>query len=157
MTMRSRPIEKVHQRYAPADRLDDSRVSARHRLAATLVAALVGAHEDFVYWRVARGLARFVGQQVLLRDISDVLTLRVLGVEVVKRLILRGTHLGRDRPPPFLRIGEGRIDIVDHAAKGIDAVLDDLADGEFRGARLHRTQTGCSIGTGSPAAPRLSI
>ena len=68
-----------------------------------------------------------VGQQVLLGDISDVFALRVLGEQMVKRLVLARAHLGRDRLPPFLGVVELWIDVEHHAAERIEAVLDHLA------------------------------
>jgi hypothetical protein len=68
-----------------------------------------------------------VGQQVLLGDISDVFALRVLGEQMVERLVLARAHLGRDRLPPFLGVVEYRIDVEHHAAERIEAVLDHLA------------------------------
>ena len=90
--------------------------------------------EQLVDLGMAHRLAGIVGQQILLRDVGDILRFFVLGEQVVERLVLRRPHLGGNGEVPFLRVREDRIDVVDHAAKGIEAVLDDLADGESGGA-----------------------
>lgn len=97
-----------------------------------LVGAGVGADEDFVDLRMAHRIAGCVGQQVLLRDVGDVFGFRVFREQVIERLVLARPDFLRDREPPFLGIGEHRIDVVDHAAKRVAAVLDHLADPEFR-------------------------
>ena len=100
------------------------------------------AHEHFVdLWIAAHRFARFVGQQVLLRDIGDILRFGVFREQMVERLVFRGPHLGGDLLPPFFRIGEDRIDIVNDAAKRINAVFDNLANAEFSNARFHRSLT----------------
>jgi hypothetical protein len=72
---------------------------------------------------------------------------------MVERLILGGTHLGRDLPPPFFRIGEDGIDIVDDAAKRVDAVFHHLANAEFSNPRFHRfSYAFCNAGWLLPAA-----
>ena len=81
-----------------------------------------------------RVLHRFAGkvrQQVLLRDIGNVVAGLVLGEEMVERLILAGPQFLRDRKPPLLGVGENRIDVEDHPPERVDAMLDDLADREF--------------------------
>jgi len=82
-------------------------------------------------------LARLVGQQVLFRNVGDVFGFRVLGQQVIKRLILVRTHFLRDRQPPFLGIVEYRINIVNHATEREYPVADDLADLKFGGSRLY--------------------
>jgi hypothetical protein len=78
-----------------------------------------------------------VRHQILLGDVGDVLAVRVLGVEVIERLFLGGTHLGGDRAPPFLGVGEDRIDVEDHSAERVNPVFDDLANPEFGDATPH--------------------
>jgi hypothetical protein len=58
---------------------------------------------------VAHRLSGFVRYQILLGDVSDVLAVGVLGVEVIEGLLFDRTDLGGNRTPPFLGVGEGRI------------------------------------------------
>ena len=81
-------------------------------------------------------LARLVRKQVLLGDIGDVFGFRVLGEQMVERLVLARPHLGRDRLVPFLGIVELRIDIEDRAAERKQPVPDDLSDLELTAGRL---------------------
>ena len=46
----------------------------------------------------------------------------------------------RGSTPPFLGVGEHRIDVEDHPAKRVDPVFDDLADREFGRAAPHRLE-----------------
>ena len=72
-------------------------------------------------WRI--GSAGRVRQQILLRDIGDVFGFRVLGEQMIERLILVRAQISRDRQPPFLGVVEDRIDVEDDAAERKDAVL----------------------------------
>ena len=85
---------------------------------------------------MAQRLARRVGQQILLRDVGDVFGFRVLGEQVIERLVLVRPHFGGDRLPPFLGIVEHRIDVEHDAAERKQPVLDHLADPEFCDADL---------------------
>src|ERR1700740_328002 len=76
------------------------------------------------------------GRRVLLGDGGDVLGLRVLGEQVIERLVLARTPVGRNRLVPFVGVVEFRIDVEDHAAKRIEPVADDLTDLELGDARL---------------------
>ena len=93
--------------------------------------AVVRPNESLVDLRMAHRVARSVGDEVLFRDIGDVFGFGVFGEEMVERLILARTNLFRDRQPPFLRVGKHGVDVVDHAAKRIAAVPDDLTDREL--------------------------
>src|SRR5688572_9384874 len=75
-------------------------------------------------------LAERVGQQILLADIGDVPRFRILGEQVVERLVLRRPDVLGDRLVPFLAVGEDRVDVEDHAAKVEQPVTHDLADRE---------------------------
>src|SRR5712691_5685311 len=81
-------------------------------------------------------LAAGVEQKVLLRDVSDVGALRVLGEQVVERLVLVRPHFGGDRLVPFLGIVEFRVDIEHDAAEREDAVAHHRPDREFGDAHL---------------------
>src|SRR4051812_10223017 len=54
--------------------------------------------------RMPDRLAGIVGQKVLLRNIGDVFGLRVLGEQVIERLVLVRANVLRDRKPPFLGV-----------------------------------------------------
>src|SRR3546814_3782486 len=79
---------------------------------------------------------RRIGQQVLLRDIGDIGGLRILGQQVIERLVLRRPQVGRNRLPPLLGVVEHRIDVIDDAAERKQAMPDDIADTEFSLAAL---------------------
>ena len=66
------------------------------------------------------------GKQVLLRDVGDVLRLRVLGEQMVVGLLLVRPDLLGDRQPPLLGVVELGIDVEDDAAERIEAVAHDL-------------------------------
>ncbi len=93
--------------------------------------AVVRPNESLVDLRMAHRVARSVGDEVLFRDIGDIFGFGVFGEEMVERLILARPNLFRDRQPPFLRVGKHRVDVVDHTAKWIAAVPDDLTDREL--------------------------
>jgi invasion protein IalB len=95
------------------------------------IAALVVARESFGDLRMPHRLARRVGQQVLLRDVRDVLGFRVLRIEVVERLILARPRLRRDRQPPLLGVVELRVDVEDHAAERKETMLHNFAELEL--------------------------
>ncbi len=87
--------------------------------------------------RVLDRLAARIGQEVLLGYIGHIGAVLVLGEEVVKRLILARPDFRGNGVPPFLGIGEFRVDVEDHAAKRKDAVPDNGADRKFRYAFVH--------------------
>jgi hypothetical protein len=87
--------------------------------------------------RVVDGLAGFVKHKVLLRDVSDVITLIILGEKVVKGLVLGGAAVLGDGIIPFLRVGKDRVHIKDHTAKRVFAVPDNLAKVVFRNGLQH--------------------
>ena len=93
--------------------------------------AVVRPNESLVDLRMAHRVAGSVGDEVLFRDIGDIFGFGVFGEEMVERLILVRPNLFRDRQPPFLRVGKHGVDVVDHAAKWIAAVPDDLTDREL--------------------------
>jgi hypothetical protein len=95
------------------------------------VMAVLDPDEDLVHLGMRYRFARIVGEQILLRDIRNIGALRVFGEQVVKWLILARPHVLRDRQPPFLGIGELRVDIEDYAPEWIEAVPNDLADSKF--------------------------
>ena len=65
--------------------------------------------------------------------IGDVFGLGVFGEQVIKRLVLRGSHLRRNRQPPFLGVAESGVDVEDDASERIEPVPNHLADLEFGG------------------------
>ena len=86
---------------------------------------------------MADRFARFVGQQVLLRHIGDVIALVVLGQQVIEGLLLRWTRLFGDGVIPFLGIGKARIDIEDHTPERVLPMPDHLSDVIFRPRGKH--------------------
>src|SRR5258705_3862609 len=85
---------------------------------------------------MAQRLAGAVRKQVLLRHIRDVFGFRVLGVEMIERLVLARPPFSRDRLVPFLGIGEDRIDIENDATERVEPVADDLANRVLGGVGL---------------------
>ena len=80
-------------------------------------------------------IERLVGAvelEITLAHIGDVARFRILREEVVEGLILARPHLGGDRLIPLVTVGEHRIDIEDHTAKGEQPMANDIADGETR-------------------------
>src|SRR5581483_3558967 len=88
--------------------------------------------EKFRDLRMPERLVRLVGKQVLLRDVGDIFAVGVFGEQVVEGLVLLRPDFLGDRQPPFLGIGEYRVDVEDHAAERKEAVPDDVADAELR-------------------------
>src|SRR6476619_199663 len=122
------------------------RMRRQNRSMRTAMAALIGtarpveAAEIIADLGMAHRLARIIDKEILLRNIGDIFCLLIFGEEMVKRLVLGRPDFLRDRQPPFFRVGEGRIDIENDAAKGKQAVLDHLPDTEFcRAVNVHYT------------------
>ena len=86
-------------------------------LALRLVAAVRLLVEHVLDLWMADRVAGIVFQQVLFRDIGDVFGLRILGQQVVKRLVLAWPDLGGNGLIPFFRVGELRVDVEDDAAE----------------------------------------
>jgi hypothetical protein len=91
-------------------------------------------------------LPGFVRHEILLGNVGDVLAVLILRVEMIERLFLGGAHLGGYRSPPFLGVGEDRIDIEDHPTEWVEPVFDDLSNPEFRVASLHSLRSPCPNG-----------
>src|SRR5690242_19450953 len=85
--------------------------------------------------RMAERFVRLVRKQVLLRHVSDVFAIRILGEKVVVGLVFGRPDFLGDRQPPFFCIVEHRVDVEDHPAKRENAVLDDLPDSELGESR----------------------
>src|ERR1700704_283187 len=110
--------------------------SVQRRIARAVAARFV-LHENLRDLRVPDRLARIVRQQILLGDVGNVFRFRILGEQMIKRLILVRPILLGDRQPPFLGIVEFRIDIEDHAPERKDPVTDDLSDLKFGGPSFY--------------------
>src|ERR1700676_4294923 len=82
-------------------------------------------------------LAGIVRQQVLFGNIGDVFRFRILGEQMIERLILVRTDILGARQPPFLGIVEFLIAIEDHAPERKDPVGDNLSDLKFGGPRFY--------------------
>jgi hypothetical protein len=61
----------------------------------------------------------------------------ILGQQVVERLVLARPVLLGDRQPPLLGVGEGGVDIEDHAAERVHPMPHDLAERELCLDLLH--------------------
>src|SRR5665213_100739 len=85
--------------------------------------------------------ARIVGQQVLLGNIGDIFRFRVLGEQMIKRLVLVRTDVLGDRQPPFLGIVKFRIDVENHAPERKHPVADDLPDLKLGGTRFYHVSS----------------
>src|SRR5262249_57903399 len=77
---------------------------------------------------MAHRLAGRVGEQVLLRYVGNVFGLRILCEQMIERLVLARTPIGRNRLVPLVGVVELRIDVEDHAAERVEPVAHDLAD-----------------------------
>ena len=86
---------------------------------------------------MANGFARLVGKQVLLRDIGDIFRVFVFGEQVIEGLILARPVFSRDGLPPFLSIGEFRVDVENHPPERVFPVAHDLSQTEFRQLLFH--------------------
>ncbi len=87
--------------------------------------------EELRHLRVRHRLAGIVGQQVLFGHVGDIGRLRILGQQMVERLVTARPDLFGDRGQPLLGVGEHRVDVEDDAAERVDPVLHHLADGEL--------------------------
>jgi len=97
-------------RYVPADRIS--------------IKALV-------HHRVSDRVCAVIWQQVLFRDVSNVLGFFVLCVEVIKRLVFVWPDVLGDGVVPFVGIGKDRIYVKDNPSERIHSMLDGLSDGEL--------------------------
>ena len=102
-----------------------------------LVAAVIGLIEQKLDLRVIDRFAGLIGREVLLGHVSHVMAVLVLSEQMVERLFPVGTDRLGDRGQPFLRVGEFRIDVEDHAPERKDPVPDHLADSEFGESGVH--------------------
>src|ERR1044072_4514582 len=109
---------------------DSVALTSVQRLLARAVASVLVARDLFLDLRMAPGLARLVGKQVLLRHVGDVFAFGVLGEQMVERLILARADLGGNRVVPFLGVGELRVDVENDAAKRKQAMLHHRSDRE---------------------------
>src|SRR5919204_395187 len=98
-------------------------------------------HEDLGDIRMADRLAGGVRQQVLLGDVGDVFSLRILREQMIERLILARADLRRNRLIPFFSVVEFRVDVEHHTSKRIDAVTHHLTDLELGAAGLAHART----------------
>jgi hypothetical protein len=109
--------------------------SVQQRIAGT-VAPLVITVENFGDLGMTERLAGIVRQKILLGDVGHVFGFSVLREQMIIGLILVRTNIRRNRLIPFLGVAKERVDIEYYAAKRIDAMPDDLADGILGTANL---------------------
>jgi hypothetical protein len=88
--------------------------------------------EYTLYRRMANRPMLHIWQQILLTYISNVAVVRILGEQMIKRLIFGGAHTFRDRLIPFIAIGKYRVHIKNNTAKIKDAVTYHVANSELR-------------------------
>lgn len=81
--------------------------------------------------RVPHRLSRFIGKQILFRDIRDIFGFRILREQVVEWLVFAGPDLFRNGLPPFFRIREYGIDIKNHTPERKQPVAYHLPNSEF--------------------------
>ena len=110
-------------------------------LAARAIAAGVVGGETFVQFGMAYRFTGRIGDQILLRHIRDIFRLRILGEQMIKRLVLGRANVFGDRLIPFVGVAEGRVDVEHDAAERKDAVAYDLADAVLRLTVLHGDRT----------------
>jgi hypothetical protein len=106
-------------------------------LGPTAILTVLERLEQYRSLRMANGLARVVRKQVLLGNIGDIRTLLVFCEEMIKWLVFTGPDVFGYGPPPFLSVGELRVDIENDAAKGEDPMLDDLTYAESGDGQVH--------------------
>ena len=95
-----------------------------------LIAAIGEILEQLIHrWMVNRAAFRVV-RQVLLADIGDIAVFAVFSEQVVIGLLAVGLHFLGDRIVPFLAVGKDRVDVENNAAKIIELVPHDIANGE---------------------------
>src|SRR5262245_53993786 len=99
-----------------------------HQLCARPILPLLVLLEHLGDLRVAQGFTRLVRHQILLRNVGNILSLCVLGEQVIERLIFPWSHLRGYRLIPFLRIGEFRVDVEHDSSKRKQAMSHHLAD-----------------------------
>src|ERR1700736_643405 len=107
------------------------------RWIAWAIAARFVLDENLGDLRVPDWLGGIGRRQTLLRDVLNEIRFRILGEQMIERLILLRPDLLGDRQPPFLGIVEDRIDIEDHAPERKDPVTDDLPDLKLGGPRFY--------------------
>ena len=104
--------------------------------AAEEVTALVEAVEEAVDGRVVDLAAVLVGDEVLLANVRDVARLRILGEQVIERLVPGRAQVLGDRLIPFLAVGEFRVNVEDDAAEIEQAVANHVANAVVQMAEL---------------------
>ena len=82
-------------------------------------------------------LAGIIGHEILLGHIGDVITLIVLGQQMIVRLVLLGAVFFGNRLVPFFGIGEFWIDVKNHATKRMLLVADNLTEVIFCARTYH--------------------
>jgi hypothetical protein len=92
------------------------------------IKAITQLAKHLLYLRMFDGLVGRVRKEILLRHVSDVVTVGIFGEEMIEGLVLAWTQLFRNGLVPVFRVGEFRIDVEDDAPKGEDPVLHHLAD-----------------------------
>ena len=85
------------------------------------------------YFRVLDWCSAYILNQVLFRDIGDVLLITAYGEQVIKGLVLTGPDMFRNRLIPFVSMIELGINVKDDAPEIIMPMFYNLAKSELRG------------------------
>ena len=86
---------------------------------------------------VVHRLPRIIGHEVLLGHIGHIVALIVLGQEMIEWLIFHRPVLFGNRRIPFFGVGEFRVDVKNHAPKGMLLVTDNLPEVIFCACSYH--------------------
>ena len=85
---------------------------------------------------VAQRLVAIIKEQVLLRDVGDIFRLVVFSKQMIVGLILVRTNFFGYGLPPFLGVGELRVDVENETAKRVEPVPYHISDLETGGAHF---------------------
>lgn len=107
------------------------------------IAAIGEIAEQIMQIRMGHRLARFVRDEVLFRDISDVIAFIVLGEQVIERLVFGWAAVLGNVLVPLIRVREHCINIEHNTAKRVLAVAQHLSKVVFRRRFQHRIASPC--------------
>src|SRR5690606_8244557 len=98
--------------------------------------------------------AGVIGDEILLAHIGNAVIIRILGKQVIERLILARSRVFGDRLIPVLAVGEARIDVEDDTPEWMIAMADHLAEAIFCRNSTHEQNTPkLPVSAGSAAIP----
>ena len=91
------------------------------------IGAILKRAKQVRYIGVVHRFARVVSDQVLLRDVRDIIALVILSEQMVKRLIFDRAAVFWDGLIPFICIRKFRIDVKNHTPEGVFFMSDNLS------------------------------